>query len=132
AISLRSTQAAPAPKLPVASAIADRMSRRRSAVKSRRVSCTPSVETELFMVLRGLRALAEARALYRNAILFSPRNAMSATPKRQSRKAPPPRELAPHDYEMLAEFRYLLMRFAAFSEQAAHAAGLAPRQHQAL
>jgi DNA-binding MarR family transcriptional regulator len=41
-------------------------------------------------------------------------------------------ELVPLDYEMLAEFRYLLMRFAAFSEQAAHAAGLAPRQHQAL
>ena len=57
---------------------------------------------------------------------------MSATPRRQSRKAPPPPELAPHDYEILAEFRYLLMRFAAFSEQAAHAAGLAPRQHQAL
>ncbi|HUN72781.1 MAG TPA: MarR family transcriptional regulator [Steroidobacteraceae bacterium] len=57
---------------------------------------------------------------------------MSATPKRQSPQAPPPHELAPHDYEVLAEFRYLLMRFAAFSEQAAHAAGLAPRQHQAL
>ena len=80
----------------------------------------------------GLRAGAEARALYRNTILFSLRNAMSATPKRQSRKAPPALELGPHDYEILAEFRYLLMRFAAFSEQAAHAAGLAPRQHQAL
>ena len=57
---------------------------------------------------------------------------MSATPKRQSLRAPSPHELAPHDYEVLAEFRYLLMRFAAFSEQAAHAAGLAPRQHQAL
>jgi len=57
---------------------------------------------------------------------------MCATPKRQSRRAPPPHELAPHDYEILAEFRYLLMRFAAFSGQAAHAAGLAPRQHQAL
>jgi DNA-binding MarR family transcriptional regulator len=57
---------------------------------------------------------------------------MSATPKRQSPRPPPPHELAPHDYEILAEFRYLLMRFAAFSEQAAHAAGLAPRQHQAL
>jgi DNA-binding MarR family transcriptional regulator len=40
--------------------------------------------------------------------------------------------LAPHDYEVLAEFRYVLMRFLAFSEQAAAAAGLAPRQHQAL
>ncbi|MGB6486816.1 MAG: MarR family transcriptional regulator [Steroidobacteraceae bacterium] len=56
---------------------------------------------------------------------------MSATPKRQ-RPHPPLTELAPHDYEILAEFRYLLMRFAAFSEHAAHAAGLAPRQHQAL
>ena len=57
---------------------------------------------------------------------------MSATPKRQRREAVPTLELAPHDYEILAEFRYLLMRFAAFSEQAAQAAGLAPRQHQAL
>lgn len=57
---------------------------------------------------------------------------MCATPKRQSPPARPAAELAPHDYEVLAEFRYLLMRFAAFSEQAAHAAGLAPRQHQAL
>ncbi|MGH8269444.1 MAG: MarR family winged helix-turn-helix transcriptional regulator, partial [Steroidobacteraceae bacterium] len=57
---------------------------------------------------------------------------MSATPKRQSPRAPSPPELAAHDYEILAEFRYLLMRFAAFSEQAAQAAGLAPRQHQAL
>jgi DNA-binding MarR family transcriptional regulator len=57
---------------------------------------------------------------------------MSATPKRQSSREPAIHELAAHDYEILAEFRYLLMRFAAFSEQAAHAAGLAPRQHQAL
>jgi DNA-binding MarR family transcriptional regulator len=57
---------------------------------------------------------------------------MSATPKRQSLQTPSAHELVPHDYEILAEFRYLLMRFAAFSEQAAHAAGLAPRQHQAL
>ena len=57
---------------------------------------------------------------------------MSVTRKRQSPKRAPPRELAPHDYETLAAFRYLLMRFSAFSEQAAHEAGLAPRQHQAL
>ena len=57
---------------------------------------------------------------------------MSATPKRHRPPAAPPSDLAPHDYEVLAEFRYLLMRFAAFSEQAAHTAGLAPRQHQAL
>jgi DNA-binding MarR family transcriptional regulator len=64
--------------------------------------------------------------------IFSPRMPMSATPKRQSPPQPPSHELAPQDYETLAEFRYLLMRFVAFSEQAAHAAGLAPRQHQAL
>ncbi|MGH8298040.1 MAG: MarR family winged helix-turn-helix transcriptional regulator [Steroidobacteraceae bacterium] len=57
---------------------------------------------------------------------------MSATPKRQSPPVTARHELAPHDYEILAEFRYLLMRFAAFSEQAAQAAGVAPRQHQAL
>jgi DNA-binding MarR family transcriptional regulator len=57
---------------------------------------------------------------------------MSATPKRKSPRTQPAHDLAPHDYEILAEFRYLLMRFAAFSEQAAQAAGLAPRQHQAL
>ena len=57
---------------------------------------------------------------------------MSATPKRNRPQAAPPPDLVPHDYEVLAEFRYLLMRFAAFSEQAAHTAGLAPRQHQAL
>ncbi len=57
---------------------------------------------------------------------------MCATPKRQRPPAEPPAALAPHDYEILAEFRYLLMRFVAFSRQAAHAAGMAPRQHQAL
>lgn len=36
------------------------------------------------------------------------------------------------DYRRLAEFRYLLRRFLAFSEDAAIAAGLTPRQHQAL
>jgi DNA-binding MarR family transcriptional regulator len=60
------------------------------------------------------------------------RNEMSATPKRQSSRAARYRALAHHDYETLAEFRYLLTRFSAFSEQAAHEAGLAPRQHQAL
>lgn len=34
---------------------------------------------------------------------------MCATPKRQSPGAQPASELAPHDYEVLAEFRYLLM-----------------------
>ncbi len=41
-------------------------------------------------------------------------------------------ELTLRDYQLLAQFRYLLVRFLAFSEQAAHSEGLAPRQHQAL
>ncbi len=36
------------------------------------------------------------------------------------------------DYRRLAEFRYLLRRFLAFSGNAAEAAGLTPQQHQAL
>lgn len=36
------------------------------------------------------------------------------------------------DYTALAEFRYLIRRFLDFSEKAARAAGLTPRQHQAL
>jgi DNA-binding MarR family transcriptional regulator len=36
------------------------------------------------------------------------------------------------DYEMLAAFRYSLRQFLRFSEEAAHAAGLTPQQHQAL
>ena len=43
-----------------------------------------------------------------------------------------PQQLSRQDYEALAEFRHVLMRFLAFSGQAAHAAGLTPRQHQAL
>jgi DNA-binding MarR family transcriptional regulator len=42
------------------------------------------------------------------------------------------RELTLADYQVLAEFRYLLARFLAFSSEAAAGAGLAPRQHQAL
>jgi DNA-binding MarR family transcriptional regulator len=57
---------------------------------------------------------------------------MSDTRKRHGRSAAARHELVRHDYEILAEFRYLLRRFAAFSEQAARASGLAPRQHQAL
>jgi DNA-binding MarR family transcriptional regulator len=41
-------------------------------------------------------------------------------------------ELSQADYERLAEFRYLLRQFMAFSEKAAEAAGLTPQQHQAL
>lgn len=40
--------------------------------------------------------------------------------------------LAASDYRTLAEFRYRLRLFAAFSEDAAQAEGLAPQQHQAL
>ena len=36
------------------------------------------------------------------------------------------------EYRALAEFRYELRRFLHFSEQAARAAGLEPRQHQLL
>lgn len=36
------------------------------------------------------------------------------------------------DYEILAEFRHLLRRFAAFSEDAARREGLPAQQHQAL
>lgn len=36
------------------------------------------------------------------------------------------------EYETLAAFRYALRQFLRFSEQAAHDAGLAPQQHQAL
>jgi DNA-binding MarR family transcriptional regulator len=35
-------------------------------------------------------------------------------------------------YEALAGFRYALRQFLRFSENAAHAAGLTPQQHQAL
>lgn len=43
-----------------------------------------------------------------------------------------PKDLALRDYQHLAEFRYLLTKFLAFSKQAAQQAGLAPQQHQAL
>jgi DNA-binding MarR family transcriptional regulator len=36
------------------------------------------------------------------------------------------------EYESLADFRYALRRFLQFSELAAEAVGLTPRQHQAL
>jgi DNA-binding MarR family transcriptional regulator len=43
-----------------------------------------------------------------------------------------PRRLAKGDYATLAEFRYLLRQFGAFSENAARDAGLTAQQHQAL
>ena len=42
------------------------------------------------------------------------------------------RRLAKGDYATLAEFRYLLRQFGAFSEDAARDAGLTAQQHQAL
>lgn len=57
---------------------------------------------------------------------------MSARGKRRSSQDVAPRGLASRDYQLLAEFRYALAHFLAFSERAARAAGLAPRQHQAL
>lgn len=45
---------------------------------------------------------------------------------------PRARSLDRADYETLAEFRYLLRQFGAFSEGAARQAGLTAQQHQAL
>jgi DNA-binding MarR family transcriptional regulator len=57
---------------------------------------------------------------------------MSSTPKPQSPKQGASGELSLADYRLLAEFRFLLARFLAFSTKAARSAHLAPRQHQAL
>ena len=42
------------------------------------------------------------------------------------------RDLSVLDYRALADFRHQLRRFIAFSENAARAVGLEPRQHQVL
>jgi DNA-binding MarR family transcriptional regulator len=42
------------------------------------------------------------------------------------------KRLSKSQYEMLAAFRYALRQFQHFSEEAAHAAGVTPQQHQAL
>jgi DNA-binding MarR family transcriptional regulator len=42
------------------------------------------------------------------------------------------RRLKAGDYRTLAEFRYLLRKFASFSEEAARAEGLTTQSHQAL
>ncbi|MEN4918384.1 MarR family transcriptional regulator [Achromobacter spanius] len=44
----------------------------------------------------------------------------------------PPARPSPADYELLADFRYALRKFAAFSEGAAAELDLMPQQHQAL
>ena len=43
-----------------------------------------------------------------------------------------PARVTDAEYQALANFRYALRRFLRFSEDAAHEAGLAPQQHQAL
>lgn len=42
------------------------------------------------------------------------------------------KDLADHDYQRLAAFRYGLRRFLRFSENAARSEGLTPHQHQLL
>lgn len=44
----------------------------------------------------------------------------------------PDSTLSHHDYRTLAAFRFALRGFLSFSEASARAAGLTPRQHQAL
>jgi DNA-binding MarR family transcriptional regulator len=58
-----------------------------------------------------------------------------AHPLRSGHHAPQPGvspELNQANYEALADFRFALRKFLAFSEAAAKEAGLAPQQHQAL
>jgi DNA-binding MarR family transcriptional regulator len=52
------------------------------------------------------------------------------SPGRRAAARPPP--LAQSQYETLAAFRYALRRFLHFSDAAAHSAGIAPQQYQAL
>jgi len=42
------------------------------------------------------------------------------------------KRISKSQYELLAAFRYALRQFQHFSEEAAHAAGITPQQHQAL
>jgi DNA-binding MarR family transcriptional regulator len=57
-----------------------------------------------------------------NGKLPEHRNAAENAPKRPTQA----------DYQALSEFRYLIRRFLEFSQTAARAVGLTPRQHQAL
>lgn len=43
-----------------------------------------------------------------------------------------PQRVSDEEYQVLAAFRYALRRFLSFSEEAARAAGVTPRQYQAL
>jgi DNA-binding MarR family transcriptional regulator len=56
------------------------------------------------------------------------RRRMPAEPARRSSRA----AMRDADYEALAQFRYQVRTFLAFSEAAARRAGLTPQQHQAL
>ena len=56
---------------------------------------------------------------------YSPASNLKLVPARKN-------NIAKEHYEMLAEFRYGLRRFLRFSENAAHAAGVTPQQHQAM
>lgn len=51
---------------------------------------------------------------------------------KRASSGPVQHRLAKGDYTTLADFRYLLRQFGAFSEDAARAAGLTAQQHQAL
>ncbi|MCA6098043.1 MULTISPECIES: MarR family winged helix-turn-helix transcriptional regulator [Bradyrhizobium] len=51
----------------------------------------------------------------------------SKSPRQDQKRVP-----SQGDYETLSQFRYLIRRFLEFSQDAAKAAGLTPRQHQAL
>jgi DNA-binding MarR family transcriptional regulator len=42
------------------------------------------------------------------------------------------RKITKAEYEQMAAFRFALRQFLRFSEEAAHAAGVTPQQHQAL
>ncbi len=55
---------------------------------------------------------------------------MAAMATRKAKMVPD--ELSKADYERLANFRYVLRQFLAFSGDAAEAAGVTPQQHQAL
>jgi DNA-binding MarR family transcriptional regulator len=57
---------------------------------------------------------------------------MASSHKTTGTERDKPADLALRDYQLLAEFRFLLAKFLAFSESAAQEAGLLPRQHQAL
>jgi DNA-binding MarR family transcriptional regulator len=59
-------------------------------------------------------------------------NGSQVRPSRRRKATPKRKAVKKADYEALAEFRYALRKFLAFSETAAAQAGLTPQQHQAL